>query len=121
MPNATSTSTTATELAEGFFHEIRKHERGPRGRHIVKFKENAPKVACSTGLLIESAKITITHEWDIVNAIAGKNACCLSCSDSITELLIVGNFDDEAINSSRKNPDVEYIEEDAIVHISQDA
>ena len=74
MPNPTE-STTA---AEGFLHEIRKHEDGTTRRYIVKLKENVPKVAFLTGLLSGGAKITITHEWDIINAVAGEDRCRLS-------------------------------------------
>jgi len=78
MPNPEPTSTAATEPSEGCLHEIRKHQNGTTGRHIVKFKDGALKSAFLAGLQSGGANITITHEWDIINAIAGKNTCRLS-------------------------------------------
>ena len=34
---------------------------------------------------------------------------------------LLGNFDEESLTALRKNPDVEYIEEDGIMHIFQES
>ena len=120
MPNAASTSTTATEPSECLLHEIRKHKGAAVGRHTAKFKENAPAAACLTGLLNAQRSRSIMSGTSSTPSPVRTHVA--SCSDSITERLIVENFDSQRV-THLKNADVEYIEEDAImiVHISQEA
>jgi len=67
---------------------------------------------------LSGTKVTITHEWDIINAIAGAEPFELSSNVGWLILNHQGNFDDESLDAIRKSSDVEHIEEDGIVRIS---
>ncbi|KAG6908317.1 hypothetical protein DXG01_005293 [Tephrocybe rancida] len=62
------------------------------GKFIVKLKEGVSKSD-----VLASLNVNVTHEWDLIHGFAGE-------------------LSDDAVNTLRASPDVEYITEDGIVH-----
>lgn len=75
-------------------HPIESFAGETTGRHIITLKQGVEKAGLVTQL---KENVTITHDWEIINAFAG-------------------HFDDDTLNALRANPDVEIIAEDGIMH-----
>ncbi|GLB45549.1 putative peptidase S8 family protein [Lyophyllum shimeji] len=74
-------------------HAVQKYNGETTGRYIVKLKDGVSKAS-----VLGEAKAKSTHaDWKIINGFASE-------------------LDEETLNALRAHPDVEYIEEDGIMH-----
>jgi hypothetical protein len=94
-------------------HEIKRYSGETTGRYIVKLKDTASKTKVLDNL---NAKQRITHEWDVFHGFAGALKLRVLFLTRKTYICTPGNFDEATLDNFRNSPDVEYIEEDGIVH-----
>jgi cerevisin len=76
-------------------HTIQKYKGETTGRYIVNLKAGATKADLFGHLRLP--KTNVTHDWDIINGFAGY-------------------FNEDTLNTLRSNPNVDFIEEDGIMH-----
>jgi cerevisin len=75
-------------------HAIETFDGETTGKHIVTLKQGVNKDDLLKTL---KAKVTVTHEWEVLNGFAAE-------------------FDDGTLEELRANPDVENIAEDGVMH-----
>ncbi|KAG5633832.1 hypothetical protein H0H81_004981 [Sphagnurus paluster] len=75
-------------------HAVQKFQGATTGRYIVKLKDGVAKSA-----VFGTKKVKLTHDWTLLNGFAS-------------------DFDAATLESLRTNPNVEYIAEDGIMHIT---